>query len=84
MALSPPKASSEGLLARHAPKRDTAASTLIQAIVIACTLRIRRKVSSEATWSADAIQQHYGTVRQHRGSKSHQVTTDKSSPGLTR
>ena len=55
MALSPPKASSAGLLARHATMRDTAASTLIQAIVIACTLRIRRKASGEAIWSADAI-----------------------------
>ena len=35
MALSPPNARSVGLVARHAAKRDTTASTLIQAIVIA-------------------------------------------------
>ena len=35
MALSPPNASSAGLLARHAAKRAIAASALIQAIVIA-------------------------------------------------
>jgi hypothetical protein len=55
MALSPPKASSAGLRARQAANWDTTASTLIHAIVIACTLRIRRKVSAEAIWSADAI-----------------------------
>jgi hypothetical protein len=27
--------------------------------------------------------QHYGTVHQHRGSKSHQAMRDESSPGLT-
>jgi hypothetical protein len=45
MALSPPNASSAGLLARHAARSDIAASTLIQAIVIACTLRTRRRAS---------------------------------------
>jgi len=35
MALSPPKASKAGLRARHAAKKDTTASTLIHAIVIA-------------------------------------------------
>jgi hypothetical protein len=55
MALSPPKASSTGLRARQAAKRETAASTLIQPIVTVCTLRIRREVSGEAIWSADAI-----------------------------
>ncbi len=34
MALSPPNASSAGLLARQAANRDTAVSRLIQAIVI--------------------------------------------------
>jgi hypothetical protein len=38
MALSPPNASSAGLRARHAAKSDTAASTLIQAIVTVCTV----------------------------------------------
>lgn len=52
MALSPPKASSEGLLARHAATRDTAASTLIHAIVIACTVRTRRRVSGAMAWGA--------------------------------
>ena len=55
MALSPPKPSSAGLFARQAAKRDTTASTLIHAIVIACTLRIRRKVSGEAVCSTEAI-----------------------------
>jgi len=55
MALSPPKASSEGLLARHAAKRDTAASTLIQAIVTVCTRWIRRIASEEAVCSIEAI-----------------------------
>jgi hypothetical protein len=54
MALSP-KASSEGLLARHAAKRDTAASTLIQAIVTICTRWIRRIASEEAVCSTEAI-----------------------------
>jgi hypothetical protein len=35
MALSPPKASNAGLCARHAANKDTAASALIQTIVIA-------------------------------------------------
>jgi hypothetical protein len=34
MALSPPKASSAGLRAIHAAERDTAASKVIQTIVI--------------------------------------------------
>jgi hypothetical protein len=55
MALSPPNASSAGLRARQAANRDSTASTLIHAIVMACTLRIRRKVSGKAIWSADAI-----------------------------
>jgi hypothetical protein len=55
MVLSPPKASRAGLRARHAAKRDTTASTLIHVIVMACTLRIRRKVSGEVIWSVDAI-----------------------------
>ena len=42
MAVSPPNASSAGLRARKAAKRDTAASTLIQAIVTVCTRWIRR------------------------------------------
>jgi hypothetical protein len=44
MALSPPNASSAGLLARHEAKRDTAASTLIHAIVTVCTRWIFRKM----------------------------------------
>jgi hypothetical protein len=45
IALSPPKAISAGLLALRAAKRDTAASTLIQARLSACTIRIRWKVA---------------------------------------
>jgi hypothetical protein len=48
MALSPPNASSAGLRARQAAKRDTTASTLIHAIVMACTRWIRRIMSGEA------------------------------------
>jgi len=44
MALSPPNATSAGLCARHAAKRDTAASALIHATVIDCTQRTRWKV----------------------------------------
>ena len=55
MALSPPKASSAGLRARQAAKRETTASTLIHAIVRVCTLQIRWKVSGEAIWGTDAI-----------------------------
>ena len=62
MALSPPKASSAGLRARHAAKRDTAASTLIQAIVTVCTRWIRRIAFGGAICSTEAIHEHYGTV----------------------
>jgi hypothetical protein len=55
MALSPPNASSAGLLARHEAKRDTAASRLIQAIVTVCTRWIRRIASGEAICSTEAI-----------------------------
>jgi hypothetical protein len=55
MALSPPKASSAGLLARHDANRDTAASTVIQAIVTVCTLWIRRIASGLAICSVEAI-----------------------------
>src|SRR6202049_4665265 len=55
MALSPPKASSAGLCTRHAAKRDTAASTLIQAIVTVCTPWIRRIASGDAVCSTEAI-----------------------------
>ena len=55
MALSPPKASSTGLRARQAAKRETTASTLIQAIVTVCTRWIRRIASGEMICSAEAI-----------------------------
>jgi hypothetical protein len=55
MALSPPNASSAGLLARHGAKRDTAASRLIHAIVRVCTRWIRRIASGEAVCSTEAI-----------------------------
>ncbi len=55
MALSPPKASRAGLRARQAAKRDTAASTIIQAIVTVCTRLIRRIASGEAVCSTEAI-----------------------------
>jgi hypothetical protein len=55
MALSPPKASSAGLRARHAAKRDTAASTLIHVIVAVCTRWIRRTASGEAVCGNEAI-----------------------------
>jgi hypothetical protein len=55
MALSPPNASSAGLRARHAANSDTRASTLIQAIVTACTLRIRRIVLEDAICGTEAI-----------------------------
>jgi hypothetical protein len=55
MALSPPKASSAGLCPRHAAKRDTTASTLIQAIVTACTRRMRRVTSEADICSTEAI-----------------------------
>jgi hypothetical protein len=82
MPLSPPKASSTGLRARQAAKRDTTASTLIHAIVRACTRWIRRKVSGEVIWSADAIHSimaPYTNTEQHESSS----MTDESSPGLT-
>lgn len=55
MALSPPKASSAGLRARQAAKRDTTASTLIHAIVTVCTRWIRRIAPGEAVCSTEAI-----------------------------
>jgi hypothetical protein len=58
----PPNASSTGLLARHAAKRDTAASTLIQAIVTVCTRLIRRMASGEAICGIEAIHDIMGTV----------------------
>ena len=54
-ALSPPKASRAGLCARHAAKSDTAASTLIHAIVRVCSRWIRRIASEEAVCSTEAI-----------------------------
>ncbi len=44
-----------GLRARHAAKRDTAASTLIQTIVTICTRWIRRIASGEAICNTEAI-----------------------------
>ena len=55
MALSPPKASRAGLRARHAAKRDTAASTLIQTIVTICTRWIRRKVAGVPICGTETI-----------------------------
>src|SRR6202790_4827642 len=55
MALPPPNASRAGLRARQAAKRDTAASTLIQAIVTVCTRWIRRIASGGAICSTEAI-----------------------------
>jgi len=55
IALSPPKASSAELLARHAAKTDTAASTLIHAIVTVCTRWIRRMAFGDAVCSIEAI-----------------------------
>ena len=55
MALSPPKASSAGLRARHAAKSDTTASTLIHAIVTVCTGWIRLKVSGVPICGTDTI-----------------------------
>jgi hypothetical protein len=55
MALFPPNASRAGLRALQAPKRDTAASTLIQAIVTVCTRWIRRMASGEAICSIEPI-----------------------------
>ena len=55
MALSPPKASRAGLRARHAAKRDTAASTLIQTIVTICTRWICWADSGLAICSTEAI-----------------------------
>jgi hypothetical protein len=54
-ALSPPKASSAGLCARQAAKRDTAASTLIQAIVTVCTRWIRRMAFGGAICRTEVI-----------------------------
>jgi hypothetical protein len=55
MALSPPNASNAGLCARQAAKRDTAASTLIHAIVTVCTRWIRRIATRGAICSTEAI-----------------------------
>jgi hypothetical protein len=55
MALSPPKASRAGLRALQAAKRDTAASTLIHAIVTVCKSRIRRIASGVDVSSPEAI-----------------------------
>ncbi len=82
MALSPPKASSAGLRTRHAAKRDTTASKLIHAIVTVCTRWIRRIVSGEAIWCADAINSIMAPYTNTREDKSHQAMTDESSPGL--
>src|SRR5580765_580657 len=59
MALSPPKASRTGLLARQAAKRDTSASTLIHPIVTVCTRWIRRIASGQAVCSTEANPQHH-------------------------
>ncbi len=66
MALSPPKASSAGLRARQVAKRDTAASTLIHAIVTVCTRWIRRIVLEEGICSAEAIPHIMALVRHRR------------------
>ena len=58
---SPPKASRAGLRARQAAKRDTAASTLIHAIVTVCTRWIRRIASggtTEAIYNIMALYLH--------------------------
>jgi len=55
MALSPPKASSAGLRARQAAKRDTAASAPIQAMVMVWTRRMRRMASVVAVCGTEAI-----------------------------
>jgi hypothetical protein len=46
---------SAGLPARHAAHSDTKASTLIHAIVMVCTPRIRRKVSGVPICGTEAI-----------------------------